>query len=210
MLRYIATFLELRPDILSKEIIQEDVIRDCTKFCNLDTQNKIYMLLRSIPSKRKEVGISVKYNEFTGSYISYGSFSTDFILSKITELYGEDKAQKYKEFIKHVKNSESLFVNDIIKLFLQEKSNIIEKVAPEKIITFLEKVLINKKRQSDEEEAEYYNEFFDIIKDAYGKKALEILKERPGLNFENIENMEIFCEEVLNNFSKGFIKLRFR
>ena len=85
MLRYIATFLELRPDILSKEIIQEDVIRDCTKFCNLDTQNKIYMLLRSIPSKRKEVGISVKYNEFTGSYISYGSFSTDFILSKIRE-----------------------------------------------------------------------------------------------------------------------------
>lgn len=59
--------------------------------------------------------------------------------------------------------------------------------------------------ETQRENPESQEEFYEIMKNAYGDKALEILKSRPGLNVHTINSLEIFNENILNNFEIGFV-----
>ena len=47
--------------------------------------------------------------------------------------------------------------------------------------------------------------FYKLFENAYGDKALQIIKSRPGLNPFTINSFEIFRPEIINNFREGFI-----
>lgn len=45
----------------------------------------------------------------------------------------------------------------------------------------------------------------EIVRQAYGDKALNILQDRPGITIDLIENFDIFSENVINNFKEGLV-----
>lgn len=47
--------------------------------------------------------------------------------------------------------------------------------------------------------------FYKLFYNAYGDKALQIIKSRPGLNPFTVNSFEIFRPEIINNFKEGFI-----
>lgn len=210
--KYEAIFYESRAEEELKENLlferSKTINYEFAKYCNLETQNKIYDIVQSISSEQAAF-LDEKRNSPTGTYTRYQDFSESFILTKLSETYGNDKINEYKNFINKLYQKYPWEKQHILGIFLNEKSSIVEKVEPKKVINFLEDYLnedkVKERKNNHEAKAYYYNEFFDLIKEAYGKEALEILKERPGLNFEDIDNLEVFSPEILNNFSKGFI-----
>lgn len=128
------------------------------------------------------------------------NFSSQFVESKFKELYGNDKWKEYSSLF-NGKN----FINTSDTLFsiINGKNSIVLKNESKKVVNFFK--LMSKKDKSDYENATLYNEFYDLIADTYGKEALYFLRERPGLNYFDISNIEIFNSNVLHNFRKGFI-----
>lgn len=47
--------------------------------------------------------------------------------------------------------------------------------------------------------------FYKIFENAYGNKALQIIKSRPGLDPYTINSFEIFRPEIIDNFREGFV-----
>lgn len=135
-----------------------------------------------------------------GDYTKFPNFSIPFIETKFKELYGEEKWNEYKLLF-----NDKNFINSSDNVFsiINGKNSIVLKNDSKKVVNFFK--LMSKNDKSDYENATLYNEFYDLIANTYGKEALYFLKERPGLNYSDISNIEIFNSNILNNFRKGFI-----
>ena len=127
-------------------------------------------------------------------------FSISFIEKKFKELYGEEKWNMYSSLFA---NLSFIDTNNALFSLINGKNSIVLKNDPSKVVPFFQLML--KKNKTVEENAVLYNEFYDLVGDTYGKSALSFLRERPGLNYEDISNIEIFSPNVLNNFRRGFI-----
>ena len=67
------------------------------------------------------------------------------------------------------------------------------------------KNLYLKDMKNQKESNELQEEFCKLFENAYGNKALQVIKSRPGLNPLTINSFEIFRPEIINNFSEGFV-----
>lgn len=83
---------------------------------------------------------------------------------------------------------------ELLKVLLNK--DIVMSNTPEVIKQFFEE---------QRENPESQEKFYELIKNAYGDKALEILKSRPGLNVHSINSLEIFNDNILNTFGIGFV-----
>lgn len=92
-----------------------------------------------------------------------------------------------------IKEADNIPLNHFKILF---NSSIISSNDSEKIIEYFEK-LHNGEDISDS--------FKEIIENAYGTKAKEILESRPELNVHTINSLEVFDNRILDNFELGFV-----
>ena len=84
---------------------------------------------------------------------------------------------------------------ELIKLLFNKE--IVANNTPEDINNYIESCYLMKE---DNQEL-----FYKLFKNAYGDKALQIIKSRPGLNPYTISSFEIFRPEIINNFKEGFV-----
>lgn len=118
-------------------------------------------------------------------------------------------------------------VEKIYSLDMQEKTDrnytrgkevMQKRINSEKNYTNYFKILFNKniiQNNSVDEIKEYFSqinlyekpseEFYKLIKNAYGEKAYEIVKSRPGLNVHTINSFEDFDKQILDNFGESFV-----
>ena len=128
--------------------------------------------------------------------------------------YGIEKFKEYEDLINKINNGNILPENSnrILRLFFKEET-IIKNVDSKKVIDYIEMYdEYSKNKKSNEntfklmaEGRKVRKSFQEIIKDAFGEKALEIIEKRPGISLFNISNTEIFNENIINNFSQDFI-----
>lgn len=104
-------------------------------------------------------------------------------------------------------------------MIVQNGKDVMQKrLKTEKNYTNYFKILFNKniiQNNSVDEIKEYFSqinlyekpseEFYKLIKNAYGEKAYEIVKSRPGLNVHTINSFENFDKQILNNFGESFV-----
>lgn len=90
-------------------------------------------------------------------------------------------------------NSEKNYTNHFKILF---NKNIIENNSIEDIKAYFEQVKNNK---------EPTEEFYKLMQNAYGDKAVETLKSRPGLNVHTIKSLEDFDSRISDNFGEAFV-----
>ncbi len=88
-----------------------------------------------------------------------------------------------------------IYKYELIKLLFNKE--IVANNTPEDINNYIESCYSN---NGDNQEL-----FYKIFENAYGNKALQIIKSRPGLNPFTINSFEIFRPEIINNFREGFI-----
>ena len=137
----------------------------------------------------------------------------NIIYEKFSELYGQDKLEKYKDILessldeKNARLLEMLFVNE----------GIIKKVSPNKILNYIElQQKLEKNREVKSKPLSLIAEikrdrkilkqqFDDIIFEAYGEKARDIVASRSGLTLEDIHNTEILNKNITENFRMGFV-----
>lgn len=124
-------------------------------------------------------------------------FGKDCISDNFRQKYGQKKYAQYKLLIEDLYSEPPKYTDEtksrILNMFFREET-LIQKIEPQKIKRCLE--------EEDNKKAL----FKEIIEEAYGNEALKILKEREGLDLENVVNTEIFLPQVLNNFREGFIQ----
>ncbi|MCI6266075.1 MAG: hypothetical protein MR598_04445 [Erysipelotrichaceae bacterium] len=176
-------------------------LADAYKFSD-DIQNDLY--------ERRNLFLSEEYLEHTmienypHKFVTQSIYiSPKFYQNKFIELYGENKFNEYKELFDSIDKKSFIGGSNILFSFIDYKNSIIEKNDAKRVISFIE--LYEKKDKTEEEYAYLYNEFYDLIGNTYGEKALSILKNRPGLNYGDIDNIEIFSPNVLNNFDLSFV-----
>lgn len=164
-----------------------------THYADISFQERIYKLRNDIFLE------DLLYGDMS-NYIHSVNFSIPFIEAKFKELYGEGKWNEYSSLF-----NDKDFVNtsDILFSIINGKNSIVFKNDSKKVVDFFK--LMSKSDKSDYDNATLYNEFYDLVANTYGKEALYFLKERPGLNYSDVSNIEIFNHNVLNNFRKGFI-----
>ena len=135
----------------------------------------------------------------------------------LKETYGEDVASQLEECVKIIYNqdmeertnaSQSEFSTEVLKTRMNSEENyanyfkilfnknIIENNSIEDIKAYFEQV------KNNEETTE---EFYKLMQNAYGDKAVEILKSRPGLNVHTINSLEDFDTRVIDNFGEAFV-----
>lgn len=166
---------------------------DDTCYADISLQERVYKLRSDIFLE------NLSYGDMSSSTHSI-KFSIPFIETKFKELYGEGKWSEYSSLF-----NDKNFVNtsDILFSIINGKNSIVLKNDSKKVVDFFK--LMGKSNKSDYDNAALYNEFYDLVANTYGKEALYFLKERPGLNYSDISNIEIFNPNILNNFRKGFI-----
>ena len=164
-----------------------------THYADISHQERVYKLRNDIFLENLSYGDMSNYTHSI-------NFSIPFIETKFKELYGEGKWSEYSSLF-----NDKNFVNtdDILFSIINGKNSIVLKNDSKKVVDFFK--LMGKSNKSDYDNAALYNEFYDLVANTYGKEALYFLKERPGLNYSDISNIEIFNPNVLNNFRKGFI-----
>lgn len=125
--------------------------------------------------------------------------------SLFTTLYGEDKYSEYAECFTTIFNLEEEYTQDNgknpVEVPLEEfkilfNSTIMEKCEPE---------LIKKYFEALKNHEETRTLFENIIQEAYGDRALEILKSRPQLNVHSINSLEVFDSRILDEYGEGFV-----
>ncbi len=134
--------------------------------------------------------------------------------------YGVYYYSRYKEILDGINKLSNS--NRVFNLLFREKT-IIDKVDPDKVIEYIElldkykkqneiellkqdKIERNKKTLSQKiYEKKLNKKFEDIIKDAFGEKAGNFIKNRPGINLNDIPNTEIFSPNIVENFRPGFV-----
>lgn len=88
-----------------------------------------------------------------------------------------------------------IYKYEVIKLLFNKE--IVANNTPEDINNYIESCYLT---TEDNQEL-----FYKLFENAYGDKALQIIKSRPGLNPFTINSFEIFRPEIINNFREGFI-----
>ncbi len=127
---------------------------------------------------------------------------------------------EYKEILEGISNGSyaEAIADRVFDLLFREKT-IIEKVEPKKVIEYislLDKYEKQKKKQNDVLidkiptsqkilEKKLNAKFAEIIKDAFGEKASNIIKNRPGIDLRDITNTEVFSPNIIQNFRTGFV-----
>lgn len=164
-----------------------------THYADISLQERVYKLRNDIFLE------DLSYGDMS-NYIHSINFSTPFIETKFKELYGEGKWSEYSSLFN---DKNSVNTGDILFSIINGKNSIVLKNDSKKVVDFFK--LMGKSNKSDYDNAALYNEFYDLVANTYGKEALYFLKERPGLNYSDISNIEIFNPNILNNFRKGFI-----
>lgn len=151
-----------------------------------------------------------KDNNYIFSYVWYDGNKYDESIQKcknlFKEMYGVDKLNVFSEKIEEVfvrcqkwdenmawERTEEHPLSELKILF---NPQIIENCNEDTLLEYFER----KEQQLDTQEI-----FRKIIQETYGDKAFEILKARPNLNEYNINSLEIFKPEVLDNFSTEFV-----
>ena len=141
------------------------------------------------------------------------------------ELYGSEMLEKYRECInliydmqinKQDQLSERMDTaintqtadKSIVKKFLENREIPLEEFK----LLFNEQILnnntpesIKKYLQEKAQGNEATEEFQNIIKNAYGKRAEGILKSRPNLNVHSINSLEVFDERILEQYGEAFV-----
>ncbi len=141
------------------------------------------------------------------------------------ELYGSEMLEKYRECInliydmqinKQEQLSEKMDTamntqtanKSIVKKFLENREIPLEEFK----LLFNEQILnnntpesIKKYLQEKAQGNEATEEFQNIIKNAYGKRAEGILKSRPNLNVHSINSLEVFDERILEQYGEAFV-----
>ena len=174
------------------ELLKHRTAND-TLYADISYQERVYKLRNDIFLEDLSYGDMSNYNHSI-------NFSIPFIETKFKELYGEGKWSEYSSLF-----NDKNFINTSDSLFsiINGKNSIVLKNDSKKVVDFFK--LMGKSNKSDYDNAALYNEFYDLVANTYGKGALYFLKERPGLNYSDISNIEIFNPNILNNFRKGFI-----
>ena len=174
------------------ELLKHSTTYD-TFYADISYQERVYKLRNDIFLEELSFGgMSSSTNSI--------NFSIPFIETKFKELYGEGKWSEYSSLFN---DKNSVNTGDILFSIINGKNSIVLKNDSKKVVDFFK--LMGKSDKSDYDNATLYNEFYDLVANTYGKEALYFLKERPGLNYSDISNIEIFNPNILNNFRKGFI-----
>ena len=164
-----------------------------THYADISLQERVYKLRNDIFLE------DLSYGDMS-NYTHSINFSIPFIETKFKELYGEGKWSEYSSLFN---DKNAVNTSDILFSIINGKNSIVLKNDSKKVVDFFK--LMGKSNKSDYDNAALYNEFYDLVANTYGKEALYFLKERPGLNYSDISNIEIFNPNILNNFRKGFI-----
>ena len=191
---YMLAFSKYASDRTDKELLEffkHNGAETC--YADISLQERVYKL-------RNDLFLETLIRGDIPAYNYSINFSIPFIETKFKELYGEGKWSEYSSLF-----NDKNFVNTSDSLFsiINGKNSIVLKNDSKKVVDFFK--LMGKSDKSDYDNATLYNEFYDLVANTYGKEALYFLKERPGLNYSDISNIEIFNPNVLNNFRKGFI-----
>lgn len=191
---YMLTFSKYASDKTDNELLEflKHSTTD-THYADISLQERVYKLRNDIFLE------DLSYGDMS-NYIHSINFSTPFIETKFKELYGEGKWSEYSSLFN---DKNSVNTGDILFSIINGKNSIVLKNDSKKVVDFFK--LMGKSNKSDYDNAALYNEFYDLVANTYGKEALYFLKERPGLNYSDISNIEIFNPNILNNFRKGFI-----
>lgn len=163
------------------------------QYADISFQERAYKL-------RNDISLEILLYGDMSNYTRSINFSIPFIETKFKELYGAGKWSEYSSLF-----NDKNFINtsDVLFSIINGKNSIVLKNDPKQVVDFFK--LMVKSDKSDYDNAALYNDFYDLVANTYGKEALYFLKERPGLNYSDISNIEIFNPNVLNNFRKGFI-----
>lgn len=191
---YMLTFSKYASDKTDNELLEflKHSTTD-THYADISLQERVYKLRNDIFLE------DLSYGDMS-NYTHSINFSIPFIETKFKELYGEGKWSEYSSLFN---DKNSVNTGDILFSIINGKNSIVLKNDSKKVVDFFK--LMGKSNKSDYDNAALYNEFYDLVANTYGKEALYFLKERPGLNYSDISNIEIFNPNILNNFRKGFI-----
>ena len=134
----------------------------------------------------------------------------------LNEIYGEELATQLKDCIEKIY---SLDMHERMNEYPESRKDVIQvRIKSEKNYTNYFKILFNKniiQNNSIDEIKAYFSqinlyekpteEFYKLIKNAYGEKAYEIVKSRPGLNVHTINSFEDFDKQIIENFGESFV-----
>ena len=134
----------------------------------------------------------------------------------LNEIYGEELAKQLEECIEKIY---SLDMREQTNAAYEYRKDVMQlRLNSEKNYTNYFKILFNKniiQNNSVDEIKAYFSqinlyekpteEFYKLIKNAYGEKAYEIVKSRPGLNVHTINSFEDFDKQILDNFGEPFV-----
>lgn len=194
----------------------EDMMKQCTserdmyynlrqylKYCNFETQDRFFERRDDF----KYVSGGTREEEEKNNYIE-GFFSEDFSGKKFKLEYGGQKYFEYLPLINELYTNPPQYNEEIRNHILRDlltRQTLVKNVDSQKLIDYIRfnNTLLNENETKDYEK--HCQEFRSIIYDAYGEKALKILESRPGLNWENVVNTDVFSKEVLENFREGFV-----
>lgn len=121
------------------------------------------------------------------------------------EMYGIEKLCYYKHHIERIYKrckewdeikEDKPEEHPLAELKILFNPQIMKKCPPRELVDFFSKT---------EEKQDTQDVFRRIIRETYGEKAYGILYYRPKLNVYNINSLEIFNPEVLDNFSTEFV-----
>lgn len=160
------------------------------------------------------------FDELTEMYykndlIPLGNFRLETMQKKfVSRVTGIYDYSRYIDIINGLKNGSIKEGRRIFNFLFREKT-IIDKVDPDKVIEYIKlldnyenphNAIYGKEPTSKKIYRKKLNKMFaEIIKDAFGEKAESIIKNRPGINLNDIPNTEIFSPNIVDNFRPGFV-----
>ena len=134
----------------------------------------------------------------------------------LNEIYGDELTNQLEECVEKIYSLDMQEKTD--RNYTRGKEVMQKRLNTEKNYTNYFKILFNKniiQNNSVDEIKEYFSqinlyekpseEFYKLIKNAYGEKAYEIVKSRPGLNVHTINSFEDFDKQILDNFGESFV-----
>ena len=122
-----------------------------------------------------------------------------------TSLYGEEKYNEYSQCFSTIFDLEEIYTNsedrNLIEVPLEELKILFNSTIMEKCNSELIKEYFNALKNNEDTRVL----FEKIIQEAYGDRALEIVKSRPQLNVHSINSLEVFDSRILDEYGEGFV-----
>lgn len=175
------------------------------KDCNYETQNIIFEKINDFKMECGDYGHSNR--ELRNVYYD-GDFSEEFVKKKFKLMYGGQMYWEYQPLLNELYTNPpqySEYIKGHILRDLLTKKTLVEKVEPQKFISYIRYNNSILNEEENKNSNEHCKDFRSIVEEVYGEKALKILESRPGLDWENIPDIEVFSKEVIENFREGFV-----